>query len=401
MSVKVITGLDNLLGNSQLQNQITGNIGYLCHAASISDDYTHGIVKLQTLFGKRLKKIFGPQHGFVSDVQDNMIETDHYTHPYFDLPVYSLYSETRRPTKEMLEGLDSILVDLQDVGTRIYTYIYTLAYMMEECGRNGIKVFVLDRPNPVNGINIEGNILETEFKSFVGEFPLPVRHGMTIGEIARWFQDSQNIKCQLQIIPMLNWKRDYYFNQCSLPYVNPSPNLPTLEGCLNFPGSVLLEGTSLSEGRGTTRPLEMIGAPGIEPYYLQEKFKKELRHELLAPDSFTLRPIVFFPMFQKHKQLNCGGFFIHPINWNEFKPWKLYQALIFLFSKELKSFAWKEPPYEYEFKKTPMDLINGTDEIRILCEKEENLSLFLEKLSELEDRGKKEFLNTRNNALLY
>lgn len=392
-----VTGLERLINDKTLQNKISGNIGILCHAASITSKYNHSLIELITIYKDRIKKVFGPQHGFVTDVQDNMVESDHYVHPYFNLKVYSLYSETRIPTKDMLEGIDSIIIDLQDVGTRIYTYIYTMMYMMQVCGELGIKVYILDRPNPINGKTIEGNILDPKFKSFVGLQPLPVRHGMTIGEIAHWFHKFCHIKCDYEVIEMKNWNRSFYFEQTGLPYVNPSPNLPTLEGCLNFPGSVLLEGTNLSEGRGTTRPLEVIGHPKIGPFALEREINEFLNKPEINPQSFKLRPIYFHPMFQKHGNTTCGGFFIHILDKSKFSPWRTYQLLIQFMHRNLTEFEWKEPPYEYEYDKNPMDLINGSDQVRSWIESNGSV----EELITIEKKGMKEFLDQREAVLLY
>ena len=244
----VVTGLDIIKDRRGLADDYRGGIAYLAHAASVDGNLQHGIAIMKNLFGDRFIKIFSPQHGLVGDVQDNMIESDHFHHPYFDLPVYSLYSETRKPTAEMLEGVQVVFVDLQDVGTRIYTYIYTMTYMMETCADLGIKVVVLDRPNPIGGLQLEGNILEPDFSSFVGRHPLPMRHGMTIGEIALMAKEYWDINCELEVIKMEGWDRSMYFQDTNLPWVLPSPNLATPEAAMVFPGSVLFEGTNVSRG---------------------------------------------------------------------------------------------------------------------------------------------------------
>ena len=298
--MKIGTGLDVIESSESLQKQFPGKIGYLAHAASVDHDLKHGIIVLKELFGSRFTKIFSPQHGLVGDVQDNMIESDHFQHPYFGLPIYSLYSETRKPSNKMLEGLDHVFIDLQDVGTRIYTYIYTMTYMMEACGEMGIQVVILDRPNPINGLQIEGNMLDPVFSSFVGRHPLPMRHAMTIGEIAEMAQRYWGIKCELKVVAMEGWQRSMYFRDTDLPWVLPSPNLATPEAAVVFPGSVLFEGTNVSEGRGTTRSLEIVGHPSVEPYSwlpeLQSIFEK------CGLTGFVLRPVNFIPTFQKHME---------------------------------------------------------------------------------------------------
>ena len=322
----------------------------------------HGIDILKMIFTDRFKKVFSPQHGLFGDLQDNMIESDHFFHPHFKIPVYSLYSETRQPTDEMMEGLDHIIIDLQDVGTRVYTYIWTMILTMEAAGRNDVEVIVLDRPNPIGGSQVEGNILDPKFSSFVGLHPIPMRHGLTIAEMARMAR-SWGIDCNLRTIEMGNWKRNMYFDQTGLPWVIPSPNLATVEAAVVYPGTVIFEGTNLSEGRGTTRSLEIIGFPDIEPFSLVEEFKSELDASGLS--GFVLRPLIFKPTFQKHKDQTCGGFQIHVTNRKVFSPWSVGNHLCRAFKKHLGNhFVWKSPPYEYEFNLFPFDILSGTDKVR-------------------------------------
>ena len=390
---QVITGLENLSLNKKWQQMVKGNIAYLCHSASISSDYQLGITLLKKIFGTRLKKIFGPQHGFVSDVQDNMVESSHFQHPFFELPIYSLYSETRIPSDEMLDGINSVIVDLQDVGTRVYTYISTMTLLMEKCAANDIEVIILDRPNPVGGEIIEGNILDKHFASFVGRHPIPMRHALTMGEMATLANTYFQPTCQLKIIPMNNWKRSFFFKDTGLPWVNPSPNLPTMESALTFVATVLFEGTNISEGRGTTRSLEIVGHPQIEPFSLLAKIQNELN----AFEGFALRPVNFMPTFQKHQKISCGGFHIHPTNYQSFRPWKLGQFLCQKFRQHLGQFEWFTGPYEYEFEKLPIDLINGTDKLRTWVEQLGTL----EQLQEIELKNRDTYLNQRENILLY
>jgi uncharacterized protein YbbC (DUF1343 family) len=393
-----LTGLDRILCESELQKKFKGRIGYLCHSASVTKDLEHGLLALKRVFGSQLVKIFGPQHGFVTDVQDNMVETQHYVHPYFKLPVYSLYSETRIPTDEMLEGLDHIFVDLQDVGTRIYTYIYTMTLLLEACEKKGIEVVILDRPNPINGVDMEGNILQMNFSSFVGRHPMPVRHALTMAEVAKMHQRywSQNKNCPLSIIEMKGYQREMSFEQTGLPWVIPSPNLPTIETAYTFVGTVLFEGTNISEGRGTTRSLEIVGHPLIEPFGFVEKIKPLLARVGLK--GFMLRPLVFLPTFQKHQGKACGGMQIHVTDRKSFRPWHLCQYLLKEMYKELGSeFAWKLPPYEYEFHKIPVDLINGTDKLRHWIEKDGSE----EEYQHLMQEGQQEWLEQRQSCLIY
>jgi uncharacterized protein YbbC (DUF1343 family) len=300
---KVLSGLDCLKNydSKKLNEKFIGNIGLVCHAASVDCDLNHGIFVFKNLFKEKFKKIFSPQHGLVGNVQDNMVESPHYTHPYFNLPVYSLYSETRAPKQEWLQDLDVIFFDLQDVGCRIYTYIYTLSLLMQTCEKMNIKVVVLDRPNPVGGESIEGNILDTKFASFVGMHPIPVRHGWTVGEFAKYAKEFFYPKLNLEIISMQGWNRKMHFEHTKLPWVIPSPNLPTIDTAFTFLASVYFEGTNISEGRGTTRSLELFGHPKFEAFKLVEVLNISLEQTTLK--GFTLRPHVFLPTFQKHMEL--------------------------------------------------------------------------------------------------
>ena len=394
----VITGLERLLNDSDLINKFKGNIAYLCHSASINNHYVHGLEKMKSIFGDRLKKVFGPQHGFVTDVQDNMIETSHQTHSFFNLPIYSLYSETRTPTDEMLDGLDIIFVDLQDIGARVYTYIYTTTLLMDACAKKGIKVVILDRPNPINGETIQGNILDIDYASFVGLHPIAARHGLTIGEVAKMHKKYwAQAECDLEVIELTNWKRNMWFDQTGLPWVPPSPNIPTIESCYSFPGTVLFEGTMISEGRGTTRPLELIGHPDIEPFsFYHDVLKDKLKETNLT--GFILRPLVFQPTFQKHGGTPCGGIQIHVTNRKEYNPWELGQFLLketFHFLGE--DFQWKRPPYEYDNENMPIDIINGTPLIREWVQKNESI----DQLRELCNFNLDKYLSQREEILIY
>lgn len=396
---KTIHGLDRLLTEKSLQEKIKGNIGYLCHNASITHDFKMGVVELQKLFGKRLIKLFGPQHGFVTDVQDNMVETNHYVHSYFNVPVYSLYSETRIPTDEMLKDLNCIIIDLQDVGTRVYTYISTMTLLMEKCSKLEIEVIVLDRPNPVGGEMIEGTILRPNLKSFVGRHPIPQRHSLTMGEMAMYAKKYHGADCPLSVIEMKNWNRSMYFQETGLPWANPSPNLSTPESAHTFVGTVLFEGTNVSEARGTTRALEMCGHPKIEPFHFHDqivaKFKKEGLEEF--KDGYVIRPVVFLPTFQKFQGQACGGFQIHLTN-PKARSWAISQLLCREFYHHLGSdFKWKDTPYEYEYDKLAIDLINGVEDVRHWVEKNGDLSA----LTQIETIGHENFLNERENIILY
>lgn len=383
--MKVYTGLDILVNDKDVQKRFKGNIALLCHNASIDHTFTHATLKFKEIFGNRFVKLFGPQHGFATDVQDNMIETDHVVHPYFNIPVYSLYSETRIPTDEMLEGIDHLFVDLQDVGCRMYTYIYTLTLLLEKCSNKAIEIIVLDRPNPINGIDIEGNVLDLEFESFIGRHPIPVRHAMTIGEAALmhqrfWVKDKAN----LRVIKMQYWERYMCFEDTKLPWLLPSPNLARAESAFTFPATVLFEGTILSEGRGTTQSLEIVGHPKIEPFsFYKNHLSKVVKESKLK--GFALRPITFLPTFQKQADKVCGGIQIHVTDGAAYKPWRVGQLLM----RELyhclgEDFEWKKPPYEYNYIQKPIDIINGTDKLRLWVENKESLEI-LDSLEDLKD----------------
>ncbi len=359
---KVLTGLDILIKNPE---HFKGNVALLCHNASVDSNYAHATFRFKEIFGSRFIKIFGPQHGFSSDAQDNMIETDHSIHPYFNIPVYSLYSETRVPTDEMLDGIDHFFVDLQDVGCRMYTYIYSLTLLLEKCVDKNIQIIVLDRPNPLNGVDLEGNSLELEYESFIGRHPIPVRHGLTIGEVARMHQAFwARSEVDLEVLSMQNWHREMYFEDTQLPWLLPSPNLSRTESAFTFPATVLFEGTCLSEGRGTSQPLEIIGHPKIEPFSLYAKHLDQAVKKTKLK-GFALRPIMFLPTFHKQVDKVCGGFQIHVTNRKIFQPWRVGQFIMRELYHHLgNDFQWLDPPYEYNSHQMPIDIINGTDKLR-------------------------------------
>lgn len=396
MMKKIELGIDRLQNEPELRKLITGKIALLAHNPSVDSKLSNTIDILLSLFGKRITKLFGPQHGFVTDVQDNMVETENFIHPHYKIPVLSLYGDLRKPSQEMLEGIDSFIVDLQDVGTRVYTYISTLGLLMEACAEKKIKVIVLDRPNPIGGEIIEGPVREKSLSSFVGHFPIPQRHAMTIGEIATYAQKYFYPDCELEVITLKNGNRSDTILDISHHWINPSPNLSTPKSCFSFVGTVLFEGTNISEGRGTTRALEQVGFPGLSPYELLEDVNGKLKHSNL--DGFALAPIHFFPMFQKHKNQSVGGVFIHTINPKTFRPWTIGQVLCQSFYELLgEQFKWNDQPYEYETEKLPIDLINGTEKVRHWVEKGGDLK----ELAEIEKEGLGDFLEKRDNSLLY
>jgi len=372
--MNVITGLDVLINDNNLQDKFKGTIALLSHNASVDCSFTHAAVKFKEIFSDRFVKLFGPQHGFATDVQDNMVESNNYIHPYFNIPVYSLYSEIRIPTDEMLEGIDHLFIDLQDVGCRVYTYIWTLTLLLEKSIGKNIEIIVLDRPNPINGVDIEGNILEPEYTSFVGLHQIPMRHGMTIGEVALMHQKYwTKEKVNLQIIKMQGWKREMFFEDTGLPWILPSPNLARAESACAFPATVLFEGTLLSEGRGTTQSLEIVGHPKIEPFsFYKNHLYSSIKKSKL--EGFVLRSITFLPTFQKHSNIVCGGFQVHITDKKTYKPWRIGQFIM----RELyhylgDDFKWKEPPYEYNYNQKPIDIINGTDKLRHWVESNESI----------------------------
>jgi uncharacterized protein YbbC (DUF1343 family) len=349
-------GSDVLLGSRRLDGS---RVGIVCNHASVDHGFRHIIDRLREAPGVQLAAIFGPQHGFRSDVQDNMVETPHGDDAARRVPVYSLYSDTREPTAEMLRDLDVLIVDLQDIGARIYTYIYTMANCLRAAARHGVPVIVCDRPNPIGGTVIEGAALSPGFESFVGQFPIPMRHGMTIGELAALFNDRFGIGASLEIARMDRWHRRQYGDETGLPWVMPSPNMPTVEAAVVYPGTVLFEGTVLSEGRGTTRPFELVGAPWIDA----DAFAASMN--MLELPGVYFRPAVFVPTFQKHAGETCGGCQIHVLDRRDFRPVQTGVALIEMFREfDPARFAWRSPPYEYEHHKPPIDILAGSDALR-------------------------------------
>ncbi|MGB7070453.1 MAG: DUF1343 domain-containing protein [Pyrinomonadaceae bacterium] len=385
------------LGVEVLLNERVGQlrgqrIGLVCNQASILPDFSH----VADVFGGRtefkLTTLFGPQHGIRGDVQDNMIETAHSIDEKTGLPVYSLYSETREPTEEMLANLDAIVFDMQDVGCRIYTFVYTMANCMRAAKMFGKKVIVCDRPNPINGVAVEGSVTETEFTSFVGQFEIPTRHGMTCGELACLFNDHFGIGCDLEVVRMEGWRREMWFEDTRLPWVLPSPNIPTVDTCVVFPATVHVEGTELSEGRGTTKPFELNGAPFIDP----NAWVAELEKYNFAGVAF--RQAFFRPTFQKWAEKTCGGVQIHVTDRRVFTPVIVGIAMIkTAYDLYTEHFQWKQTAYEYVFDKNPFDVVSGTDKIRKGIES--GLTL-----SEIEDSWIEEltkFDRTRKGFMLY
>jgi uncharacterized protein YbbC (DUF1343 family) len=309
--------------------------------------------------GFELRALFGPQHGIRGETQDNMVEWEGFEDRATGLLVRSLYGATRRPTPEMLAEIDTLVIDLQDVGARYYTFVWTMLLCLEACAEQGKRVVVLDRPNPLGGAAREGTILDPAFASFVGMAPVPMRHGLTIGELARWLCASRELPVELEVVAMRGWRRAMAFEQTGLPWVMPSPNLPTVDSVWVYPGMCLLEGTELSEGRGTTRPFEIFGAPLIDPDALVRRL------EAFRLPGVIFRPLHFQPTFQKHAGAVCGGAQIHVLDRAAFRPC-LTAVAILCAVRELwpNQFRWKQPPYEYETAKLPIDILAGGPGLR-------------------------------------
>lgn len=355
---RVFLGLEKILSEN-IASVKGRRIGLICNQASVDHRFNHAADLFYENPDIRLTSIFGPQHGIRGDVQDNMIETPHAVDKKTCLPIYSLYSKTREPTEEMLENLDVLVFDLQDIGCRVYTFIYTMANAMKACAKFGKKMVVCDRPNPINGEDVEGNLLEKGYESFVGQYPIPMRHGLTVGEVARLFNDEFSINCELEVVSMDGWCRQYYFDDTDVPWVMPSPNMPTLDTTIVFPATVYFEGTQVSEGRGTTKPFEYVGAP----YINSEQYAKALNS--LGLGGVKFRPANFLPTFQKHQNSVCEGVFAHVTSRFEFEPVITGLAMIkTLFDMYPRDFRWKTPPYEYVYHRDPFDIIAGTPNIR-------------------------------------
>ena len=397
-------GLDRLVASRSLRKDLRGKrVALLGHPASVTRDLTHALDALAALPDIALAAAFGPQHGLRGDKQDNMVESPDFTDPQHGIPVFSLYGEVRRPTAAMMSTFDVLLVDLQDVGCRIYTFITTLRYVLEEAARHGKSVWVLDRPNPV-GRTIEGLTLRPGWESFVGAGPLPMRHGLTMGELALWFVAKLGIKVDCRVIEIEGWEPEaapgYGWPVGEHAWINPSPNVPMLESARCYPGTVMVEGTTLSEGRGTTRPFELIGAPDIDPQALLATMH-ELEPRWLR--GCGLRTCFFEPTFQKHVGKLCAGVQIHVeeefYSHAAFRPWRL-QALAFkaLRTLEPKYPLWREFAYEYEHDRLAIDLLSGSDLLRIWVDDRGSQPKALDQLALADERA---WRTERRKFLLY
>jgi uncharacterized protein YbbC (DUF1343 family) len=384
-------GLESLLDEG-VDALAGARVGLVCNQASVDHGFRHAADLFHEHPKINLTALFGPQHGIRGDVQDNMIETEHAVDRRTGVPIHSLYSETREPTDEMLSDVDVIVVDLQGVGCRIYTFAYTMANCMRAAKRLGKKVIVCDRPNPIGGEKVAGNVTERGHESFVGQFSLPTRHGMTMGELARLFNEHFGIGCELEVVQLGGWLRELWYEDTDGPWVLPSPNIPTPDSCKVFPGTVHLEGTQMSEGRGTTRPFELVGAPYIDA----DQYADTLAALNLPGVAF--RSCVFMPTFQKHGGKACGGVQIHVSDRALFEPVSAGVAIVKT-AHDLypEDFRWKEPPYEYEFERNPFDVIAGTTQMRAQIERGDSLASIVESWQP----ALEEFKLVRREYLLY
>jgi uncharacterized protein YbbC (DUF1343 family) len=358
----VRAGLDVLV--SRLGSMLAGRrVGLLCHQASVTRDLTHAVDAIRRLRRVRLAALFAPEHGLAGAAQDHAHIGAAYDRAR-RLRVHSLYGKRLEPTPAMLRDIDVMVVDLQDVGARYYTFAWTTVLTMRACARAGKPVIVLDRPNPLGGERLEGNWPDGRFPSFVGLHPLPIRHGMTIAELAAYHNETQEIGCDLTVVPMAGWRRAMLWEDTELPWVAPSPNMPTPDTARVYPGGCLLEGTNLSEGRGTTRPFEWVGAPYLDG----ERLAAALERRGLAGVRF--RPAAFEPAFHKWARRTCSGVQVHVTDWDRFRSFGAYLALIIEARRQApREFRWKRPPYEFQWKKLPIDLLCGTDAIRLAIER--------------------------------
>ncbi|HVO32760.1 MAG TPA: DUF1343 domain-containing protein [Elusimicrobiota bacterium] len=361
-AASVLTGLD-VLGENDFAELRGARVGLLHHQASV-DRHLRPIVRLMEKSGVRVAALFAPEHGLWGSAQDQVPIDDVSIGSRHSRPIFSLYGDHRVPTEEQLNGLDVLVCDLQDVGSRYYTFIWTMALAMQACARFAKEFWVLDRPNPINGIQLEGPVLDLNFASFVGLYAMPARHGMTIGEVAMWLNAEFDIGARLKVVPMRGWKRRMYFEETGLPWVLPSPNMPTVDTAVVYPGGCLIEGTNLSEGRGTTHPFELLGAPFIDPQALAARLERRR-----FPGA-NFRACRFEPTFHKFQGELCGGLQIHVTDRKAFKSFLSMLVII----QEIRNlypskFAWRSPPYEYEREKWPFDILCGTDRVRLDMER--------------------------------
>jgi uncharacterized protein YbbC (DUF1343 family) len=388
---RIALGLEVLL--TERESLVRGSrVGLICNPATVDHSFRHAADLFHRHPDINLTALFGPQHGIRGETQDNMIEWEGFRDPRTGVMAYSLYGEVRKPTEEMLRDVDTLVFDVQDVGARVYTFNYTMALAMEAAREFGKRFIALDRPNPISGLGIEGGVLEPGHESFVGMYPIPMRHGMTVAELARMFNEEFGIGCDLEVVPMRGYRREFWFNDTDAPWVIPSPNIPTPETTVVYPGTVLVEGTKISEGRGTTRPFEINGAPYADSYEVADYLNK-----LRLPGAY-FRPHSFIPTFQKHAGTLCHGVQIHPLDREAFKPVITGVALIKAFHDLYPDdFQWQSPPYEYVFNRAPFDVIAGTAKLRGQIES----GASIEEIAASWEAGEKEFAERRKPYLLY
>jgi uncharacterized protein YbbC (DUF1343 family) len=355
---KISTGLDRF--REEYWKKMKGlRLGLLSNQASLDSNLTHAKEIISCILPGQLKALFGPQHGYGGEDQDNMIETNHSIDMELNIPVFSLYSKYREPLTEMFELIDVLIIDLQDIGTRVYTFASTMLNCLRAAKKAWKKVVILDRPNPLGGEIMEGNLLSPELYSFVGPFSLPMRHGFTMGELGIVFNQVFKIETDLEVVPMHGWDRKMIWHDTGLRWIMPSPNMPHSETAYVYPGQVIWEGTNLSEGRGTCRPFEIFGAPFLDTKVIRKRLIQE------AMEGCHLQEITFRPTFNKWEGELCKGFMIHVLDYRTYLP---YFTSISLLKTVIDScqgqFRWKQPPYEYEYERMPIDLILGDSELR-------------------------------------
>tara|TARA_Y100000590_G_scaffold79400_1_gene88162 strand:- start:1462 stop:2643 length:1182 start_codon:yes stop_codon:yes gene_type:complete len=391
-----LPGIDQLL--EKPEKYLKGKtLGLVVNHTSLASDQRHSIKHFNSCSSFTLNALFAPEHGLYGIAQD-MIEIENETDPVSGLTVSSLYGKTEKtlePDPVALAEIDNLVFDIQDVGARYYTFIYTMAKCMEICKKSNTRMIVCDRPNPINGVSLEGNLVAANYHSFVGQYPIPNRHAMTVGELALFFNHEINIGCELKVVPMTNWNREQWYDETQLYWVSPSPNMPTLDTAVVYPGMCLIEGTQLSEGRGTTRPFENFGAPFIDPY----KLSKRVQNDIDQLPGVIFRPHFFKPMFQKHKNKVCGGLQIHVTDRNQFKPLlttiALLRSVIELYPNEFK---WRTEPYEFVSDRLAIDILYGNMDLR---ETIFNNSFSLSNIEESWQEELDGFKKLRSNYLIY
>ena len=352
----VRSGLDHLLARTSLVRGL--RLGLIANPTAVTAGLVHAAAALHRARGVKLTALFGPEHGVWADAQD-LVEVEDTRDPVTGRPVFSLYGRTRVPTPAMMSGVDALVLDVQDVGARYYTFVSTMLHALEACAAHGKVLIVLDRPNPLGGDALDGNMPEPEYLSFVGLHPILARHGMTVGELALMFRAERNLDVELRVVRMRGWTRSMFFEDTGLPWIVPSPNMPTVDTAFVYPGACLVEGTNLSEGRGTTRPFELVGAPWLDPWALARDLTRERVPGVL------FRPVFFTPTFHKHAGRPCGGVQVHVTDRDRFPAFLCYLLLVHHARRQAPAkFAWRDPPYEYEYVKRPIDILCGTPDVR-------------------------------------